>query len=449
MNSVSTEGHVSQIPDRWVRNVVIFMTSQTISMFGSFLVQYAIMWHLTLTTKSGLVLALATVFGFLPQAIVSIFAGVWADRMNRRVMILVSDSVIAVSTLGLALLMMSGVDDLWLIFLVMAVRSVGAGVQMPAVSALIPQIVPADQLMRINGINGTIQSAMGLLAPVAAAGVYATMSIVAVFFIDVVTAVIGISLLFLVAVPTLERAKAGAEKPAYFEDLADGVRYIVSNPVVRWVMVIFAVVFLIAVAPSNLTPLMIARTFGGEVWMLTTGEILFSVGMAAGGALLATVAARISRVKLIVGASVLFGVLSIGMGLSPNLWVFYAFFFLIGLAVPAFFTSAMTMLQETVAPERQGRVFGFVGIVMSVSMPVGMAVLGPLADVISVEVLLVASGLLMIAAITLAVLIPSGRTAVAEVMRVEAQRASESAEAAAASGSEADSTDDEAPPSAS
>ncbi len=162
--------------------------------------------------------------------------------------------------------------------------------------------------------------------------------------------------------------------------------------------------------------------------MLTTGEILFSVGMAAGGALLATVAARVSRVKLIVGASVLFGVLSIGMGFSPNLWIFYGFFFLIGLAVPAFFTSAMTMLQETVDPERQGRVFGFVGIVMSVAMPVGMAVLGPLADVVSVEVLLVASGVLMIGAITLAVLIPSGRAAVAAVLAVEAQRAAVAAE---------------------
>ena len=142
----------------WKKRVAIFMIGQTISMFGSFLVQYAIMWHLTLTTKSGLVLALAVIFGFVPQAIVSIFAGVWADRVNRRLMIIFSDSAIALSTLGLALLMLSGVDDLWLIFLVMAVRSVGAGVQMPAVSAMIPQIVPSDKLMRINGINSTIQS---------------------------------------------------------------------------------------------------------------------------------------------------------------------------------------------------------------------------------------------------------------------------------------------------
>ena len=96
----------------WKKRVAIFMTGQTVSMFGSFLVQYAIMWHLTLTTKSGLVLALAAIFGFLPQAIVSIFAGVWADRVNRRAMIIVSDSVIALATLGLALLMLSGVSDL-------------------------------------------------------------------------------------------------------------------------------------------------------------------------------------------------------------------------------------------------------------------------------------------------------------------------------------------------
>ena len=433
--SVSENTHIEPAAG-WKRNIAIFMTSQTISMFGSFLVQYAIMWHLTLTTKSGLVLALAAIFGFLPQAIVSIFAGVWADRMNRRVMILISDSAIALSTLGLAFFMMSGVTDLWLIYLVMAVRSIGAGVQMPAVSALLPQIVPADQLMRINGINSTIQSAMGLLAPIAAAAVYASMSIVAIFFIDVVTAVIGIALLMFVAVPTLERAQAGAEKPSYFADLADGIRYIVTHEVVRWVMVIFALVFLIAVAPSNLTPLMIARTFGTEVWKLTVGEIIFSIGMAAGGALLATVAAKISRVKLIVGASILFGVLSIGMGLSTNLWVFYGFFFLIGLAVPAFFTSAMTMLQETVEPERQGRVFGFVGIVIAVAMPIGMTVLGPLADIISVESLLMISGAVMIAVIVIAVVLPSGRRAVAAVTAAEAARADEAAATAADTASE-------------
>jgi MFS transporter, DHA3 family, macrolide efflux protein len=118
-----------------------------VTTFGSMLVQYAILWHLTLTTKSGTILALAAVFGFLPQAIVSIFAGVWADRVNRKIMIIISDSVITLATLALSTVYVFWVfDDLWLVFLVMAVRSAGTGVQMPAISALVPQIVPKDKL---------------------------------------------------------------------------------------------------------------------------------------------------------------------------------------------------------------------------------------------------------------------------------------------------------------
>ena len=410
--AAATEVAASQSMPGWKKRVVIFMTGQTISMFGSFLVQYAIMWHLTLTTKSGVVLALAAVFGFLPQAIVSIFAGVWADRVNRRAMIIVSDSVIALSTLGLALLMLSGVDDLWLIFLVMAVRSIGAGVQMPAISALIPQIVPTDKLMSINGINSSIQSAIGLLAPIAAAAVYSTMSIVSVFFIDVATAAIGIGLLATIAVPTLDRA-ASLEKPSYFADLKDGINYIFTHDLVRWVMGIFGIVFLLTVAPSNLAPLMIARNFGAEVWKLTVFEVSFSVGMALGGALVAIFAKKFSRIGMIIGTSIFFGVLAVGLGFTTNLIIFYVLFFIIGIAVPSFFTSAMTLLQETVELERQGRVFGFVGIVIAVAMPLGMSVLGPLADVFPVESLLITTGAAMVVVATAAVLLPAGRRAIA------------------------------------
>ena len=92
-----SENSVAKAPETaeyagWKKRVTVFLVGQTISTFGSFLVQYALMWHLTLTTKSGTVLALAAVFGFLPQAIVSIFAGVWADRVNRKIMIIVADS---------------------------------------------------------------------------------------------------------------------------------------------------------------------------------------------------------------------------------------------------------------------------------------------------------------------------------------------------------------------
>jgi DHA3 family macrolide efflux protein-like MFS transporter len=406
------EPQTSQDMPGWKGRVTVFLVGQTITTFGSFLVQYAIMWHLTLTTKSGLVLALAAVFGFLPQAIVSIFAGVWADRVNRKIMILVSDSVIALATLVLALFMLSGVEDLWLIFLIMAIRSIGAGVQMPAISALVPQIVPTDKLLTVNGINSSISSSLQLLAPVAAAAVYSTMSLSAILFIDVVTAVIGLSLLATVAVPTLARV-ANEDKPSYFADLKEGMAYIFSNQLVRWVMAIFAIIFLLIVAPSNLSPLMIARTFGGEVWMLTVLELSFGVGMLIGGALIAVFAKKIDRIGMIIGSSILFGVLATAMGFTTNLILFFALFFVVGIAVPAFSTSAMTLLQETVDPERQGRVFGFLGIVMAVAMPLGMSILGPLADVVSVELLLIVTGLATVVIAVVAVLLPAGRRAMA------------------------------------
>jgi DHA3 family macrolide efflux protein-like MFS transporter len=409
---VSEQTPAVSVDSSWKKKVATFLVGQTITTFGSYLVQYAIMWHLTLTTKSGLVLALAAVFGFLPQAIVSVFAGVWADRVNRKTMIIISDSAIAVATLGLALLMLSGVSDLWLIFLVMAVRSVGAGFQMPAISAMLPQIVPSEQLMRINGINSSIQSALGLLAPVVAAAVYATMSLVAILFIDVVTAIIGLSLLALIAVPSLERVTS-ADKPSYFADLKDGINYVFTHDLVRWVMAIFGIVFLLIVAPSNLSPLMVARNFGTEVWMLTVLEIAFGIGMAIGGALMAVFASKLDRLNTIVATSVIFGVLAIAMGFTTNLWLFYSLFFIVGVVVPAFSTSAFTLLQETVEPERQGRVFGFVGIVMSVAMPLGMAILGPLADVVSVELLLMVTGAATVVIAAVAVLLPAGKRAIA------------------------------------
>ena len=425
--AISSETTVAGRP-RWRRDVSLFLSGQTISLFGSMLVQYAVIWHLTLETKSGVVLALAAVFGFLPQAIVSIFGGVWADRLNRKLLIIGADATIALTTLVLAILMLNGIYDLWLIFTALAIRSTGAGIQMPAVSALIPQIAPTDKLMRVNGINGSIQSAMALLAPAAAGAIYgaasegagsSSTSLIWIFFIDVVTAVIGITMIAVLSVPTIVRT---GERPGYFVDLVDGVRYIWHHAFVRWLLVLFGVIFLLVVAPSYLTPLMVARTFGDEVWKLTVTELSFSVGMVLGGIGIAIFGAKLNRVLLIVGSSVLFGVLNIALGLSTNLWVFFAFMLAVGLAVPFFSTPAMTLLQETVEPERQGRVFGFVGIVMAVAMPLGMVVFGPLADVFSVESLLIVAGVVTFGVLAIAILVPSGRSAMRAVGAASAQK---------------------------
>jgi len=414
--AVSLEPAESDAPtleDRtWVRHATLFLAGQTVSLLGSSLVQYAVLWYLTLTTKDGTVLALAIVFGFLPQALVSIFGGVWADRHNRKYLIMGADACIAVATLALALFMMSGVTSVWLIFAVMAVRSVGAGIQTPAVGAALPQIVPAEKLLRVNGINGTIQSAMMLVAPALAAVLYANVDLYSILFIDVVTAVIGIGILALVPLRAVRRS---GERVGYFDDLRGGVDYIRSHNYVKWVLYLFGGLMIVVSAPAMLTPLMVVRSFGEEVWKLTALEFAFSIGMLIAGGAIAVWGDRFERTTLIVWSTVILAALTVGLGLSPVLWVFLLMMFLVGIAVPIFSTPIFTVLQESVDPERLGRVLGFVGIVSAVGMPLGMLVFGPLANVISVEAVLVIAGVLMFGIAAFAFLTPSGREALAYV----------------------------------
>jgi len=404
-----TAAPTAPVPAHWKRNVSLFLTGQTISLFGSMIVQYAVMWYVTFQTGSGIAIALYALAAFLPQGIISIFGGVLADRMNRRVLVMVSDGTIAAVTLVLALLMANGVTDLWIILVAVAARSIGAGVQTPAVSAILPQLVPGEQLMRVNGIFGTIQSAMALLAPAAAGVVFGLFGIVPVFFIDVVTAVIGIGVLFFVTVPTL--ASIADKTTSYRADLVEGMRYIWHHGVVRWLLVVFAIIFLLTVAPSFVTPLLIAREYGNDVTLVTLLEIAFSVGMLGGGVLVSTLLAKRGRLGLILFSTFGFAAFTVGLGLSPNLVVFYAFMFGIGLLVPLFSTPFMTLVQETVPPEMHGRVFSYVGIVMALATPVGMVVFGPLADVISVQLLLVIAGSVMAVVMVIAIVVPSGRAA--------------------------------------
>jgi DHA3 family macrolide efflux protein-like MFS transporter len=368
-------------------------------------------------------MTLAAAFGFLPQAVVSLFGGVWADRHNRKWLIIAADATIALSTLVLALVMLAGFTEPWLIFVVLAVRSAGAGIQMPAVSSLIPQITPPTQLIRVNGFLGSIQSAMALIAPAAAGLLYAAntaadaspLAIVPILFVDVVTAVIGIGLLATIPVATIRSGAAAAT--GVITDLVEGIRYIGDHAFVRWVLVLFGIIFVLTVAPANLMPLMLVRSFPsgdqGDVVNLAIFEMCFSVGMVLGGILVATLASGWDRVRLIAASSLTFGVLAIALGLAPSLIIVFAVMFLIGLAVPFFSTPSMTLLQETVEPERQGRVFGFVGIVMAVGMPLGMLVFGPLADVVRIETILVATGVLTFVVVGLALWLPASRRAVA------------------------------------
>lgn len=378
----------------WQKKTALFLASQSLSLFGSMLVQYAIIWHITLTTQSGGILTLATLASFLPQIVISLFSGVWADRYNRKLLIIASDLLTAASTLALAIFFLAGYRELWLIYLVSGIRSVGAGIQMPAVGALLPQIVPMDRLMRVNSINSTIQPIIMITAPVVSGALLTLAQLEHIFFVDVITALLAVGLLLLLATPPLPRDVTD-EPTGYLDDLKAGLVYIRHNQVVMSLFVFFALTFFLVTPAAFLTPLLVARSYGEEVWRLTANEVAFFGGSIAGGAVMAAWGGFKNRFRTIGLACIIWAALFAGLGLSPAFIVYLVLMVLAGVPMPFMNASTTTLLQEVVQPDMQGRVFGVHMLIMNIVMPAGMLVFGPLADRVSIELLLLVTGLFM------------------------------------------------------
>lgn len=380
--------------NNWKKQVSLFLTSQAISLFGSSLVQYAIIWYITLQTQSGVMTTIATLCGFIPQVLISLFAGVWADRYNKKLLIIIADGAIALSTLIIAVMFLLGFDAMWLLFLVLAIRSFGSGIQTPTTTSFIPEIAPENSLMRINGVNTTIQSIMLILSPAASGALLANVNLEYIFFIDVITAIIGISILAFVKVEKKRRAEGKVE---YLASIKEGVLYTKNHKLVSR-MFIYLVLSNILVAPlAIMTPLMVTRSFGAEPWYLTLNEVVFFIGNIIGGILISSWGGFKNRIHTIGTGCIICGALSVLMGL-PFGFVFYLIWMgLCGISMPMFNTPFITIFQENVDPDKQGRVFSLISVVTGAVMPLAMVIFGPLADFVKIEYILIVTGALFIA----------------------------------------------------
>lgn len=381
---------------KWKKDIVLFILSQTLSLFGSSLVQYAIMWYITLNTKSGVMMTISIICGFVPTFFLSPFAGVWADRYNRKMLIILSDSFIAAVTLLLAILFLMGYGSIWLLFVISAFRAVGSGIQTPAIGAFLPQIVPEKQLTRVNGINGSIQAMVMLISPMLSGLLLTVARIEIIFFIDVFTAAIAvIVLLIFLKVPVHAKAQ-NLQQISYFKDLHEGVAYIRSHTYVKKFFLFCAIFFFMVSPAAFLTPLQVTRTFGGDVWRLTAVEITFSLGMLIGGVIIASWGGLKNRVHTMAAASFGMSICTILLGIVPIFWLYLLIMVIIGLNMPFFNTPSTVLLQEKVEADFLGRVFGVLGMISSSMMPLGMLVFGPLADAVRIEWLLAGTGILML-----------------------------------------------------
>ncbi len=379
--------------DNWKRQAIIFLLGQTISLFGSSIVQFTISWHITLTTKSGLMMTIATLCGFLPQLIISFFGGVWADRFNRKFIIIIADAIIALCTTILAILFAFGYTQIWLLFIISAIRSAGAGVQMPAVSALLPDIVPEEKLMRVNGINSSLMSFLMLISPAAAGALYNFLGLGIALWVDVITAAIGISLMLLLHIQYIKNDEINQN---FLNDLKSGIAYVFSTKWLKQFLSFYLIYSLMFGPVIFLTPLMVARSFGPESWRLVIHEMIFAIGSLLGGIAVSSWGGFKNKTITLLVSSTAFGFTTMIMGFSPNFIFYLVVMFFMGTTIPFINTGYMTVLQTKVEPEYMGRVFGLSSIIGSTGMPLSMAFFGPLADIMKIEIQLIITGSMMI-----------------------------------------------------
>lgn len=377
----------------WKNNIARFLTAQMISLFGSSLVQYCIIWHITLTTTSGGMLTIATLCGFLPQIVISLFAGVWIDRYDRKRLIMLADCSIALATLALAVAFLLGYDSVWLLFAVLVIRSAGTGIQTPAVNATLPQIVPQEHLMKIGGINSTLSSIMMFLSPAVGGAVLSVAPLEVSLFIDVVTAIIGVVITASVTVAPYEKRK---QDNTYIQEIKAGFGYLKDNGFIRR-LIIFQIAVLFLISPSAfLTPLMVSRRFGAEVWRLTASEMTYSLGMVLGGLLISSWGGFKKRMKTTLLAGTVYGVIMIALGAAPLFWIYLVLNTLIGITSPCYNTPITVSIQERVEPAMQGRNFSLMQIASSCALPLGMVCFGPIADFVRIEWILIAAGMAVV-----------------------------------------------------
>ena len=380
----------------WRKRTILFFASQCITLFGSQIVQMAIVWYVTLLTNSGAWVAAFSVCYYLPQFFVSFIGGVWADRYNRKYLIIGADALIAAVTLAMMLIMphIAGESVLLVALLLMSIiRSAGAGIQNPAVNAVIPQLVPEEHLMRYNGINATMQSVVQFGAPAAAAVVLTMSTLRATLLIDILTAVIGIGVFSCILLPKQEKSQ---EITSVLADIGVGIRYAHSCMVVRKTLVIYGLFVFLTVPAGYLSGLLVSRVFGDTYWYLTAVELVGFGGMMLGGLLMSIWGGfKSRRLTLVTGLS-LFGIMAIGMGVSRHFVLYLVLMALYGIALTTVQTTITTMLQENSEVSMQGRVFGLMSSLYSSCYPISMALFGPLADTIPLKWIMVISGIALI-----------------------------------------------------
>jgi len=394
----------------WKRRFVFLGIGQAASMLTSSILQMSVVWYLTERTGSAVIITLSTLCGYLPRAIVGLFSGSLIDRFNRKVVLVLSDAGIALMALSLSLVALRGELPLWFIFLVLALRSVGAAFHTPSLNAITPSIVPKEQLGRCAGVLQSFESVSLILSPAIAAILYQVWNLGFIVLLDVLGAAAAIIIVLLLRIPD-NRNMEVTEGLHILRDTKEGVVALRKEPGMMTVMVISTLYAFIYFPIGSMYPLITMTYFGGTVADSSVVEIIFSSGTLMGSFVLGIIGNRISKIYGITASIGIYGIgaLLSGLLVPGALSYFMVFTAIMGLTIPFFYGLRTAIFQSRIPDEYLGRVLSFSYSVSMFAGPVGLLLGGGFSEAVGVNRCFMICGILAIILAICILLSPSIR----------------------------------------
>jgi DHA3 family macrolide efflux protein-like MFS transporter len=306
------------------------------------------------------------------------------DRGNRRLIMIFADGTVALATLFLAVLFALHLTQIWHIYVLLFVRAVAGGFHQSAFGASVVLLVPKDQLSRVQGFNQALNGGLNIVSAPLGAFLYAAFPMQAILSIDVLTAMIAISIVAWTSIPQPQRDEM--MRATFFQDFVAGFRYIIAWRGLVIVLLMVMVINFFYTAAESLTPILISKHFQGNAENLGVWQSAFATGVLLGGILLGTWGGFKKRVITAQVGLIVLGVSTavIGFTSSKFLWFALGVNAISGLILPMVNGSFGAILQSVIAPDMQGRVFAFIMSAASLVSPVGLMVAGPFADAFGV-----------------------------------------------------------------
>ena len=387
---MSTASTSPQTLRRWAPRFFTIWGGQAFSLLGSQLVSFALIWWLTKSTGSATVLATASLVGLVPQVLLGPLAGALVDRWNRRVVMIVADSLVALFTLVLAALFAFGVAEIWHVYLLLFLRSVAGGFHWPAMTASTTLMVPKEQLARIQGLNQMLQGGMSIASAPLGALLLEWLPMQGILAIDVATMLVAVLPLFFFSIPQPERNDLPQEangKSSVWQDFRAGLKYVAGWPGLLIIAIMATVINFLLTPAFSLLPILVTKHFNGQAIQLATLELFSGVGFIVGGVILSAWGGFKRRIMTSLVGLVGMGIGCLVMGLLPGtaFTLAVATMFFLGVINPIVNGPLMAAVQAAVAPEMQGRVFSLIGSMSAAMSPLGLIIAGPVADKLGVQ----------------------------------------------------------------